>query len=129
MRKLVHHSYRFIQVLLSGTKIHTIREWSCMPETQLVHICNPYSNLRQSVMTNTCTSVEKVRIDALNQSVTVYHDSMESKALTTSEIELLAHNDGFESVEKFWLYFRKYSKNSIYNFNIIHWTDIKYFNL
>ena len=46
---------------------------------------------------------------------------IDGKELSKSDMELLAKNDGFETIEDFWTFF-----NDPYQGMIIHWTDTRY---
>lgn len=53
--------------------------------------------------------------------VVIDPDSEDYKLLTIKEVEQLAKNDGFDSVEDFFAYF-----NNDFKGKIIHWTNLKY---
>lgn len=46
---------------------------------------------------------------------------IDGKELSKSDMELLAKNDGFETMDDFWTFF-----NEPYHGMIIHWTNTKY---
>ncbi|WP_379963976.1 hypothetical protein [Epilithonimonas sp. UC225_85] len=67
-------------------------------------------------------STQQIKIfhqkNSLENSAFVY---MDDKRMREKQIETLAINDGFESVESFFEYF-----NEDFTGKIIHWTDLKY---
>ena len=116
-------------------KIHTIREdkkdrWNSY---RIIHM---FYNARQKGMRPIapvvpCVSTQKVRIEYTGkQGVEIYIDDnifySQSKHGMTNVIhrdrmQILSHNDGFDSTEDFFRWFDKDFKGKI-----IHWTNFKY---
>jgi len=114
-------------------KIHTIRKgnrWKAGIKMQLaigVRTKEYYQfNVEEYAALDHCISVQSIQIDhneRLGKRVFVEDDSdaIFPKQLSESEIEQLAINDGFNSVEAFWNWFSK----DFYG-QIIHFTDFRY---
>lgn len=105
-------------------KPHTIREdakdrWH---PGKLIHmvVFNRTKNQFQFAPVLVCTAVQKFEITAETNDVPpqVYIDG---RWLVIDEIEQLAKNDGFETVDEFFKYF-----NKDFTGKIIHWTDLRY---
>lgn len=128
MIRNIHYSKDFLPNLLDGTKIHTIRKWQCEKGTTLQHVIDPYKPSRRTIMTNTCLSVQNILIVPTYRFLMILRPAMKGDLgiLNEEQIEELAKNDGFESVEAFWKYFEKTCRNNQYEFHIIHWTDKEY---
>lgn len=134
-------SYRFadhlrVEINEFDPKIHTIRadpndRWR---PGNLIHffINSRTPNMFQFAPVVECVSIEHIRIEW----EPVFHEFktgkkfivrrwakvfIENAELDSSEIEKLAINDGFESIEKFFEYF-----NVDFEGKIIHWTKFKY---
>ena len=105
-------------------KIHTIRtdEKDRWKPNNKIH---PYYNCRQKNMrlispVIPCISIQIITITH-GFSFTPYLIKIDGKSLTYKECELLAVNDGFDSIEHFLSWF-----NKDYQGKIIHWTNFKY---
>ena len=116
---------RFVQPIMAGRKKHTIREdkhnrWRSGKQIHFatgVRTKN-YNNFK----TGTCRSIQKIKIEYIG--TFSYLDAevkVDGKILSNEEINILAKNDGFESIEDFFEWFNKDFKGKI-----IHWTDFKY---
>lgn len=113
---------QFINKILDGTKIHTIRtdttdRWK---SGKLIHFATNvrtknYWNFKQGV----CISTQQIEIryNELND-VKIFVDG---KKLTLKQQQELARNDGFDCFASFLLWF-----NDDFTGKIIHWTDFKY---
>lgn len=128
MIRNIHYSKDFLPKLLDGTKIHTIRKWSCDKGVTLQHVIDPYKPSRRTIMTNTCISVQDILIVPQSRFVMILRPAMKGDLgiLNEKQIEELALNDGFDNVDSFWKYFEKACRNNQYEFHIIHWADKKY---
>lgn len=60
----------------------------------------------------------KNRIETFSK---IFKVAIDGNTLTTTEIDLLAKNDGFKNTHDFFRWF-----NKDFNGKIIHWTDLKY---
>lgn len=116
----------FVESIKSGIKIHTIRadESGRWKPGQKIHFWrrnprntkgNPYP-FGESI----CKSVQTIGIDPVAKKVEIGLNGIENE-LSISGINLLAFQDGFNSVDEFWAWFNKpfYGK-------IIHWTEYMY---
>ena len=109
------------------TKIHTIREdagnrWKAGNDIHMV-INNRTKNRLQFAPVMKCVSVQKIEIHNHDgKGVSLYSFvKIDGRQLGWPEIDKLATNDGFDSVEDFFSWFNKDFKGKI-----IHWTDFKY---
>lgn len=122
MIRNIHYSKQFHSVLLfdSEHKAHTIRTWNCSVGTELRHVINPYSPNRCVVMVNRCVSTQAIQLIESVRSIQLLE---EGRFLTDAEIDALAYNDGFETTQDFWYYWR--TKGTFKGY-IIHWTRLRY---
>ena len=115
---------QFVQPIMEGTKIHSIREdkhrrWKAEMKIHFatgVRTKN-YNQFKQAV----CVSIQEIEIirksDYLNETVV----KIDSVQLTEKQVQMLAWNDGFENLIDFWTWFSEDFKGVI-----IHWTDFNY---
>lgn len=117
---------QFVDKILDGSKIHTIREdkgnrWQA---GKLINFATgvrtpQYKQFHQAICTGVQTfSIEKLSFFEKNDIIFI---EINGKKLTQIEKELLAKNDGFDSLEDFCAFFK-----SGFRGEIIHWTDFKY---
>ena len=117
---------QFKQPILDGTKIHSIREdkhkrWKI---GRLIHFATGVrTKLYQQFLLRTCMGTQKIKIEydnipPIGDSATVMIDG---EFLDFDGMELLAKNDGFESISDFFEWF-----NKDFSGKIIHWTNLKY---
>lgn len=117
---------QFIEPIISGVKIHSIREdktdrWK---QGNTIHFATGvrtknYDNFK----TDVCKSTQSIKIEYFSSvffasKITVYIDD---RALNPFEISELATNDGFSSTKDFFKWF-----NKDFEGKIIHWTYFKY---
>ncbi len=112
-------------------KLHTIRtdpssRWKAGMDIHMV-INNRTKNRFQFAPVVKCTSVQVFELEyknhllAQNPNYTYCVLKIDGVSRSREEIEELAINDGFDSVEDFFKYFNKDFKGKL-----IHWTDLKY---
>ncbi|MDO6808105.1 hypothetical protein Q4603_05780 [Zobellia galactanivorans] len=116
-------------------KLHTIRwdksdRWKAGNAIHMV-INNRTPNRFQFLPEIKCTHVQAIEIKHINDKVDVYidgnwfgdiwHHGLDDVYGYTESIEVLAINDGFDSVEGFLQWF-----NEDFTGKIIHWHEIKY---
>jgi len=116
-------------------KVHTFRSDSKdrWKEGNLIHpaINNRTPQRFQFAPTIKCTGVQKIQIDHAPGFVQVFidgawfgdafHHGLDDIYNITNDLETLAINDGFDSVEQFFQWFDK-----DFSGKIIHWTDLRY---
>jgi len=107
----------FEQKINDGIKIHTIREDSNnrWKEGRVIHFATgsrtpQYNCFKEGV----CTGTQRIEI----ADRTVFIGSVK-----INNIEELARNDGFDSVDDFWAWFDQYSP---FVGRLIHWTGKRY---
>lgn len=114
----------FNNILDSEPKLHTFRadpkdRWKVGMKIHPV-INNRTKNRFQFAPVLEVKGIQKIEIlHALGKSSAFV--KIDEKVLHNSEIETLAVNDGFDSVEQFFAWF-----NKDFTGKIIHWTDLKY---
>lgn len=110
---------QFVDKIMSGHKIHTLREdkknrWS------RYHIIHFATGVRTKdyhcFLTRHCVSVQNITIEPIEKVVYV-----DGKWLSDKGIQALVKNDGFDSIQEFWQWFDKPFEGKI-----IHWTSLKY---
>lgn len=102
---------QFVQPILDGTKIHTIREdknnrWKAgMTMHMATGVRTKQYNCFKEEM---CTSVRRIHLNP-HEELVFFLDQYGHAYFIFSqdEIKLLAKNDGFKSVEDFWHWFDK----------------------
>lgn len=112
----------------STPKLHTIRadkanRWKAGNKIHFV-INNRTKNRMQFAPVVECKSVQGIHIDPELRVILFDHyvfGLQSFRSIGNDDIERLAINDGFESVEDFWAYFDKPFEGKI-----IHWTDLTY---
>lgn len=113
----INYKKEMERALASGVKLHTIRQKPIAVGTMMNHIVYPYHNKeRRCVLSNFCTSTQNISIDPDARAIFV-----DGKKQSKSDMERLAKNDGFETMDDFWTFF-----NEPYQGMIIHWTNTKY---
>ena len=112
----INYKKELEKALVNGTKLHTIRQKPIAVGTMINHIVYPYHKERRCVLSNFCTSTQMITIDPSLKMVEI-----DGKRLSDINIERVAKNDGFDSVDDFWSFF-----NELYQGMIIHWTNTKY---
>lgn len=122
----IHYTpdYNFFLKNKCHHKIHTIRE-DKKDRWKPGILIDFFINCRQKNMFRFApripvVSVQKFQIIQINSSVTA-EVFINNICLTSSEVQELALNDGFDTVEAFFEYF-----NEDYVGKIIHWTNFKY---
>ena len=124
---------QFKQPILDGTKIHTIREdphdrWK---RGRKIHQATGVRTKNYDCFNETyCMGVQKIEIIwypkqgpavYLNDYTFPFYGQMQNETFGFEQMELLAKNDGFPSVEAFFEWF-----NKDFDGKIIHFTDYRY---
>jgi hypothetical protein len=122
---------QFEQKILSGTKIHTIREdrgYRWRPGMK-IHLSTGIRTKHYRCFHETeCVSIQPItikhgpgdQVSVFISGLKFYHQ-MGALILNFDGMEQLAKNDGFEGVNDFFRWFDKDFQG-----RIIHWTDLKY---
>ena len=115
---------QFVSKIISGSKIHTIRvdEHKRWKVGNIIHFATgvrtkAYKNFKEGH----CLGVQKIEFKYVMYNDRIPVILVDDIVLTTPEVELLANNDGFDTVDKLYAWF-----NSDFKGKIIHWTDFKY---
>ncbi len=110
----------FEQKIKSGEKIHTIRvdEKSRWKQGNKIHFATGVRSSNYNCFKHgTCSGVQQIEID-INYSVKV-----DGNNLNKMQIQALAWNDGFISVDDFKAWFKPYLP---FQGKLIHWTERRY---
>lgn len=125
-------NYNYVAKDKLAHKIHTIREdkkerWKPGTKIDFFINCRQKDMFRFAPVLPVVT-VQKVEIVYYHNRETLTLDLpqkkgviVDEKPLMRSEIEQLAQNDGFDSIEDFFAYF-----NEDFTGKLIHWTKLKY---
>ena len=115
---------QFKDVILSGSKKHTIREdkhnrWK--PGMKM-HMASgvrtkDYNQFYEAV----CVSTQKIEVIRTSDYLEETIIKIDGKILNQSEVQKLAWNDGFHNQIELFLFFSDGFKGKI-----IHWTELKY---
>ena len=129
---------QFVEPILNGTKIHTIREDATnrWVKGRVMHMATgvrtkKYNQFNEEI----CNGTQKIEIKwstnnkglvSENRGVQVFIDGVNVTNHTFGVfdkmlIEVLARNDGFATVKDFFEWF-----SEDYTGKIIHWTELKY---
>lgn len=127
---------QFVEPILSGSKIHTIRrdQHDRWKSDNIIHFATgvrtqKYKQFHESV----CISVQSINIywgSAYEGFISINNEYYESffvvngivRGVDNNDLlKNLSRNDGFPTIEKFFKWF-----NKDYEGKIIHWTDFKY---
>ena len=112
----INYKKEMERALVNGVKIHTIRQKPIAVGTMMNHIVYPYHKERRCVLSNFCISTQAIVIEPSLKIIEV-----DGKGLSDFDTERVAKNDGFNSIEDFWSFFKE-----PYQGMIIHWTNTKY---
>lgn len=116
-------------------KVHTIREGLRIKPGTILHMATGVRTKNYFQFNNgipelsLCKSTQGIRIYFEDREVFVARAGGTAKEplfsdfrkLEKEQLEVLALNDGFNSVDQFWKYF-----NKDFQGQIIHWTDLRY---
>lgn len=111
------------RTIIHTPKIHTIREdkknrWKVGNKIDFFINCRQKDMFRFAPVLPV-VSIQEIEITYAEFTYPII--SIDKKRLNTSEMNMLAYNDGFDSLKDFIIYF-----NKDYKGKIIHWTDKKY---
>lgn len=116
--------------ILKGLKIHTMRmdrvnRWH---EGRLIHhSTGTRSKDYECFLVNKCKGTQKVLLLLLEEKGKHFLKvTVDRKRLSQSEVELLAINDGFETLQDMIDFFFKDKDITMAGLKIIHWTNLKY---
>lgn len=101
---------QFVEPILNGTKLHTIREDSKhrWQKGMKMHMATGVRTKNYKCFAEkTCTGNRRIDIDPVNKKVSIIVNGSETKFFNETGIETLAKNDGFKSVDDFWAWFNK----------------------
>jgi hypothetical protein len=115
---------QFKPLILSGQKIHTIRQdfndrWI---EGLKIHFATGVRTDKYNCFkTGICTGIQKIQIKPLTETIIFMIDNKPVYFPEKYEREIIAKNDGFNSIQDFFKWF-----NKDFDGKIIYWTDFKY---
>lgn len=122
---LTYSKEQFKFKIIAKIKIHSIREdkhdrWR--PGMSIQHwLYSPRNVSKHPHQFGTDWCLSKQKIEIKRDVWDIYEVKVDGKVLGFKKVELLAINDGFESSDDFFAWFKKG-----FNGSIIHWTDFKY---
>ena len=109
----------FVEKIKDGRKIHTIRsdEKNRWKIGNKIHFATGVRSSKYNCFgEGTCYGIQSVKI--INRAVFI-----DSIILSWEELEEFSKNDGFDTLDDFWMWFDQYEP---FEGKIIHWTDKKY---
>jgi len=115
---------QFKKPIISGSKIHTIREdktnrWKAGNE---IHFATGVRTKNYNQFhSGKCISIQTIEIKYPTECFNDAIIEIEGIKLSTEEMQKLAYNDGFKNLLDLLFWFREDFKGKI-----IHWTDYKY---
>lgn len=120
---------QFVNPILEGEKIHTIRDdvhdrWQ---QGKTIHMCTGLRTKDLNIFNiKPCISVQKIVIDTYHEGICIlnYKHIIRHDWLQPTEIEILIRHDGFKRLSDFWEWFRSDSKMTTKK--LIHWTHLTY---
>lgn len=119
---------QFVPKIMSETKIHTIRKdatrrWRAGMK---IHMGTGVRTKQYSCfLEEWCESVQQIEVFTSTEKMNGYFVKIDGRLLSPEETLELALNDGFNSIEEFYLWFARDGKLSR-TLRLIHWTDFKY---
>ncbi|WP_367867878.1 hypothetical protein [Pedobacter sp. WC2423] len=119
---------QFVEPIMAGTKIHTIREDSNnrWDDGILIHMATGTRTKHYNCFKKTlCTSIQNIFMSYDY----MLHISIDGRELYIPEKEKLAVADGFEnllSFENYWFPELQQRRHMAFSGKIIHWTDFRY---
>lgn len=113
---------QFVQPILNGTKIHTIREdkhdrWK--PGMTIHFATGVRTKKYKQFKEKFCVSIQSIEIKFKEDFLSVYINGISMHGM--SFLKTISKNDGFESEWDFLKFFKDGFKGKI-----IHWTNFKY---
>lgn len=124
-------AYVYPEIKLAGfkPKLHTIRSGKKWKPNKIIHMAvgvrtSNYKQFNKGLHSlSVCKGVQYVEIIWQKKGGKKYPEIFvdKKKIVNKKKLELIAINDGFESINDFFKWF-----NEDYKGKIIHWTDLKY---
>lgn len=110
----------FPEKISKRIKIHSIRDGNRWKQGNWIHYATGVRSKNYDCFyQDICTGTQEIQIIKWAHDIgTIFIDG---KKLNQQEKELLAKNDGFDSLADFWKWFKKDFQGQI-----IHWTDYRY---
>lgn len=119
---------RFVPMILSGEKTHTVRAVRRHPDTR-GNVLHLYTGLRHKgarlLMHVLCTGVEEITIKRRSRSLDRISDvqiTIDGEILTADEREALARRDGFLNLAEMMLFWQEPKNRLPFTGQIIYWT-------
>lgn len=111
----------FVEKIEKGIKIHTIRKGFRWGPGRIIQFATGVRTSKyHQFKDGKCISTQRIEIypaEPMNRGEVV----VDGRNLSLDEKIELAHNDGFDNLVSFWLWF-----DSDFEGQLIHWTDKKY---
>lgn len=115
---------QFVDAILNGTKIHTIREDSkCRWQpNKVMHMATGVRTKQYNCFKKeTCKHIQRIEIQPYTKTIKFTVNGCQELLMSEIGIETLSKNDGFKTTNEFWEWF-----NEPFIGKIISWTDFKY---
>ena len=114
----------FVPLIVSGTKVHTIRAGRCWVAGQPISFCTNLGpdNLLQFQPDGVAQTVQAIRAEKIHATYLV---EIDGRQLTGSELAEFVRRDGFESANQLFHFLAGYDGLPFVG-QLIHWTDLVY---
>ena len=115
----------FVEKILAGTKIHTIRSGDRWKKGMIIHPATGvrtenYKQITDDVLM--VMSTQHIWIDYFSKAIIIDEKLMKHEG----EKHLFVQNDGFDNVDDFFEAFKAIHPGTFFEGQIIHWTDYQY---
>ena len=127
----------FRQKVLEGRKVHTIRadinqRWK--PGRKIQFATGARTKYYECFKEGECVSIQEFEVKQMimvssqcayrKSDDRIYSVLVDGNMLTIDKVEVLAKNDGFDSIDEFFSWFTQDPEGFVGR--LIHWTDLKY---
>jgi len=114
----------FVPLIISGTKVHTIRAGRRWVAGQPISFCTNLSpdNEPQFQPDGVAQTVQAIRAEKIHATYLV---EIDGRQLPASELAEFVHRDGFESADQLFDFLAGYHGLPFVG-QLIHWTDLVY---
>lgn len=111
---------QFVKMIIDGQKPHTIRRRRKHP-TKVGDVLKLFVGMRtkncRQFAEAVCTAVEPITIYPWDIKI----ENEQGYWMNWNELRRLAHRDGFDNLDGFFIFFRRYQKERLDDFEIIWW--------
>jgi hypothetical protein len=117
-------------MILDRSKRHTVRprrKRATVPGDMLYLNTGMRTKKFERIAISTCIKIEPVVIYPYDQKIVLMDTSGKMSMAGVATADHLARLDGFMNMDDFFYFFKRYKKNELDDFEIIHWDTGKFF--